>query len=218
MSRRCRSFPRSACPQSSRHTPCAVADGTRTGCGFFRSRSRETSGHFAELPNSHEFGYGTRSVPATFRSAFSLLEVVLALAILTTALTFCLGLVDLGVRGASGARDQTRAQELAESVLSMIVAGMIEPQQYEGSVSSIWSLAGIQYAAGQDLDLEFEEDQWNVSISSEQADLPNMLKITVTVSEKNAVQAPREFTLVRWLRDPAYLETLGQQTTTGGMP
>src|SRR5688500_5946721 len=53
------------------------------------------------------------------RQAFSLLEIVLSLAILTAGLTACLGLIDLGVRSAREARDQTRAQEICESVLGL---------------------------------------------------------------------------------------------------
>src|SRR5436190_8472870 len=60
------------------------------------------------------------------RAAFSLLEVVVALAILAAALTACLGVVQLGIRSAREARDQSRAQEICESVMGLLSSGVLD--------------------------------------------------------------------------------------------
>jgi general secretion pathway protein I len=157
------------------------------------------------------------------RRAFSLLEVVLALAILTIALTACLQLVDLGMRHAREARDLTRAQEICESVLGLITSGVLDVNDVQGSqqsVAHIWSAAGLPSGMG-DLDLEIEEDDWWCTVLAEPSDVPDVLKVTVTVSEKSALASPVEFTLVRWLIDPVYEQSLAETsstTTTTGAP
>jgi len=87
------------------------------------------------------------------------------------------------------------------------------------TISQIWSLADVQYAAGQqDLDLAMEEDQWLVSISSERVAVQAMLKVTVTVSAKDQVNMPPSFTLVRLLRDPLDVQSSGQGTSSESSP
>jgi general secretion pathway protein I len=56
---------------------------------------------------------------------FSLLEVILALAILTGAVAVLGEIVRLGIRNAQVARDTTQAQLLCESKLAEITAGII---------------------------------------------------------------------------------------------
>ena len=58
------------------------------------------------------------------RRGLSLLEVVLALAILSGAFVALTQLVSTGLRAAANARDLTRAQIMAETVVSEIVAGL----------------------------------------------------------------------------------------------
>jgi prepilin-type N-terminal cleavage/methylation domain-containing protein len=146
------------------------------------------------------------------RHAFSLLEVLLALAILTVGLTACLALIELGVRSAREARDQTRAQEICESVLGLITSGMLDAttKQGEQPVTSIWNQAGIgSGVVADDLELQAEEDQWLCSIASEPSDVDvNVLKVTVTVRENALSSTPVEFTLVRWLLNPTYVQEL----------
>ena len=61
----------------------------------------------------------------TRRSALTLLEVVLALAILAGSFATLAQLVGLGMRAAGNSRDLTTAQLLAESMMSEITAGIL---------------------------------------------------------------------------------------------
>ncbi len=153
------------------------------------------------------------------RSAFSLLEVVLALAILTLALTACLQLVYVGMRHAREARDRTRAQEICESVLGLITSGVLDVNSVAGGqqpVADIWAAAGIAYGtAGGDFDLQNEEGDWLCSIATQSSEVQDVLKVTVTVTENSVADSPTEFTLVRWLIDPTYAQSLGQTNSTG---
>ena len=54
----------------------------------------------------------------------SLIEVVLAMAIMAAAMVMLSQLVTLGLRAAGEARDVTRGQLLAESIMSEIAAGI----------------------------------------------------------------------------------------------
>jgi hypothetical protein len=136
-------------------------------------------------------------------------------------LAACLGIVHLGLQSAREARDSTRAQEICDSVMSLIASGILDPNSVQGqgrTPGDIWSQAGVASLAGaQDLDLQWEEEQWLVSIASEQT-MEGLLKVTVTVSENAAVETPLSFTLVRLLRDPLFVESLGQNATTGAAP
>jgi Tfp pilus assembly protein PilV len=155
------------------------------------------------------------------RSAFSLLEVVLALAILTGGLTACLGLIDLGIRSAREARDQTRAQEICESVLGLITSGVVDVNSVQGerqAVADIWAAAGLGYGLLGDLELQAEEDYWRCSIISEPSDVNDVLKVTVTVTENSLSSTPIQFTMVRWLQDPAYLEQLTEMNQQMSQP
>jgi prepilin-type N-terminal cleavage/methylation domain-containing protein len=182
-------------------TPCPAGSACRL--------SREAEPRFQRVPRQ---SLGTRS------GAFTLLEVVLALAILTVALTACLALIDVGLRNARDARDQTRAQELCESVMSLIVSGILQPNDVQGEgrpISEIWSQANLPSGVGEDTDLQAEEEYWLVSVLSEPATMQDMLQITVTVSGRDTAINPPSFTLVRWLRDPLYVESLGQNAASG---
>jgi hypothetical protein len=149
------------------------------------------------------------------RAGFSLLEIVLSLAILTAGLTACLGLIDLGVRSAREARDQTRAQEICESVLGLITSGVLDVNSVQGeqqTVADIWAAAnlGATYGPLDEQELQAEEDAWLCSIISEQSDVTDVLKVTVTITENSPSATPLQFTMVRWLQDPAYLQQLAE--------
>jgi len=160
----------------------------------------------------------TRCATRAGRAAFSLLEVVLALAILTGALTACLLLVDQGLQSAREARDRSRAQELCESVLGLITSGVLDIQSVQGegqSLADLWAAAGLNYGTlDSDMDLQIEDDDWLCSIIGEPSDLSaDLLKVTVIITERTPTASSTEFTMVRWMRDPGYLESLDQPTT-----
>ena len=122
------------------------------------------------------------------RRGFSLLEVVLALAILVAAIAVLGELVRLGLDNAAAARDLTQAQLLCESKLAELTSGVIEPQ----------SISNAAFAAEID-----PEREWTYSIALSPLDLQGLISATVTVTENvSGERQPRQFSLVRWLRDP----------------
>ena len=120
------------------------------------------------------------------RAGFSLLEVVLALAILVGALAVLGELLGLGTRHAREAADVSMAQVLCESKLAEIVAG----------ITPATSAAAAPCE---------NDPDWLYSITADSAAETGLLAIKVTVTESRPTPHPVEFTLARWLRDPAYV-------------
>lgn len=131
------------------------------------------------------------------RAGFSLLEVVLALAILTGALAVIAEMTRLGARNAQLARDLTKAQLLCESKLAEITAGIASPDPVSGA------------AFPDPLDAE-----WAYTVLLEPAPEEGMMAVRVTVYQDLPPQLrPAEFTLVRWIIDPGI--ELPEATETG---
>jgi prepilin-type N-terminal cleavage/methylation domain-containing protein len=127
------------------------------------------------------------------RPGFSLLEVVLALAILTASIAVLGELVRGGLRNAQLARDLSQAEIICESTIYQVEAGLLPPQA-QG--------APVEGAPG-----------WFYSIQPESTGAGNqsgMYRLRVTV-EQNPDQRtrPTRFSVVRWLRDPSLI--LAQQ-------
>jgi prepilin-type N-terminal cleavage/methylation domain-containing protein len=120
------------------------------------------------------------------RRGLSLLEVMLALAILGGALTAIGMLVRLGSRAAVESREMTQAQLLCESKLAELTAGLL-PVEPGGP----WQF-----------DLP-EQAEWVYFVDIEPVPLPGMVQVTVTVAqESETARIPRFFSLVRWMQDP----------------
>lgn len=118
------------------------------------------------------------------RSGFSLLELILALAILALSVAAISQLVRLGLSHARFARELTKAELYCESTMAELVAGVLP-------------LEGVT-------DVPIEQDSgWLYSVTVEPAAVDGLLIVTVTVyqAEPDPVR-PIEFTLVRWLADP----------------
>ncbi|NUQ64425.1 MAG: type II secretion system minor pseudopilin GspI [Pirellulales bacterium] len=123
------------------------------------------------------------------RQAFSLLEIILALAILAGAVAVLGQLSNAGFENARLARDLTLAQLYCESKMAEIVAGLspVEAQQ------------GVPF--------EDTEDpaalEWTYTVEVNPAAQDGLLEVRVTVSQDPAVHAkPVEYSLVRWMADP----------------
>lgn len=134
-------------------------------------------------------------------SGFSLLEVILAMAILVGSLAVLSQLIDLGARNAVAARMQTEAILRCESKMQEIVAGILPPEP----VSPV----------------PFEDDpnwQWSVEVDSDLSE--GLLAISVTVEEAGSQsESPISFRLHRWLRDPEMLEAmLDEEAAEGSGP
>lgn len=129
-----------------------------------------------------------RLPPTARRRAFSLLEVILALAILTGAVAVLGELARLGTRNARIARDTAKAQLLCETVLAEILSGMIAPEATQASSFT------------QDLDPNYE---WSYSVDVQSLDMEGLLSVQVTVRQNLPEAAkPMQVSLVRWMIDP----------------
>jgi general secretion pathway protein I len=135
------------------------------------------------------------------RSAFTLFEVLLALAILVGAIATLGELLRGGLISAERARDLSRATLICEGKMAQIVAGVQLPE----TVNRI----------------PVEDDltgEWIYSVEVTDTASPYLLSVRVTVQrdvpdEKNPVTS----TLVRWVKSP-FIETTGSSDTGSSTP
>ncbi len=126
--------------------------------------------------------------------AFTLLEVILSLAILTGAMATLGELGRLGFQNAKNTREMATAQTLCESKLAEITAGILEPESITGTCQnpdgSPFTTDGVV--------------TWSYSIEVVMADLDEgLLAVHVYVVQDN-VPEPVDFMLVRWIPDPNF--------------
>ncbi|HPM83682.1 MAG TPA: prepilin-type N-terminal cleavage/methylation domain-containing protein [Candidatus Anammoximicrobium sp.] len=136
---------------------------------------------------------------ASPRRGLSLLEVILAVAILGGCLAVTGELVRMGVRHAEEARELTRAQLLCESKMEEIAAGV----------------TGLESASM----VPFETDpEWTytVEVSPLDQQLLTLVRVTVQELESNRLY-PITFTLSRWiLNSTSTTDATSTETTTEG--
>ena len=120
------------------------------------------------------------------RAGLTLLEVILAIAILGGALVVIGELIRTGSRSAQNARELTIAQILAESTMNEVAAGLIPATSTSTQV------------------LETNPD-WMYSLQVDPA--PNqqgLLLVTVTMHQTDPVRGREmSYSLVRWMLDPS---------------
>ena len=123
------------------------------------------------------------------RPGFSLLEVILALAILVGILAVLNELVALGVRNARVARAMTQVQLLCESKLAEINAG----------ITAAEPVTDATFTAGRG----GRESEWVYSIDLEPTNQEGLTAICITFRQDLPERSrPVEFSLVRWIYDP----------------
>jgi type II secretion system protein I len=133
--------------------------------------------------------------------AFSLLEVILALAILGGAIAVLGEAGRLALRNAEYTRDMARAQVLCESKMSEILAGVITDDPIQR--------ATIEDAAGPG------EPAWLYSIERDSLDDEGLESVRVTVVRDLPPQNhPVSFSLVRWIAYSKAVDTTSQDSTT----
>ena len=140
------------------------------------------------------------------RGGFSLLEVILALAILTGSLAVLGEAIRLGMRNAQTARDLTQAQPLCESKLAEIAAGITPADRVQ--------LVPFECIVGDG------QTTWLYSISLEETEEEGLDLVCVTVAQDLPPEKrPVEFSLFRWIPN-AGAEVLEESETesleTGG--
>ena len=120
------------------------------------------------------------------RTGLSLLEVLLAIAILGGAMIVITQLLNLGYRSAIEARMRTEAALLCDTKMAGLAAGVLP-------------LSGT---SGEAIE---ENPNWNYSVSVENASQVGLLAVTVTVAQNNVGnQTPMSLSIVRLMPDPDY--------------
>ena len=118
------------------------------------------------------------------RRGLSLLEVILAVAILAVSLAVLAELVRIGSRASSQARDLTQAQLLCDSIMTEVVVGSIPPDP----------VSGVELPSN---------PEWLYSIKLERTDDEDLVALQVTVVQNLAARKrPAQFSLIRWITDP----------------
>lgn len=122
------------------------------------------------------------------RDGITLLEVILAIAILGSSMAMISELVRVGSVSAARARDYTNAQLICESKLNELIAGAIP-------------IAAATQQQVEDVGLV---DLWYFSVVVNPLDTEGLVAVQVLV-EKGVEQGqrPTTFSLMRWMVDPA---------------
>lgn len=136
------------------------------------------------------------------RAGLSLLEVMLALAILGGALAAIGELMRIGARNAEMARDLTTAQLLCESTMAEIQLGFL-PMQSAGPIE----VTDVQY-----------QQEWLYSILIEPLDQEGLTAVSVLIEQNPAVfSRPVSFSATQWMIDPSVATlTVVTLSSTGG--
>lgn len=146
--------------------------------------------------------------PCYRQRAFTLLEVILAIAILAAALAALGEVVRLSGENANAARDLSRAQLLAASKIAEIASGAVQ-------------LTTVPRTA---LDIE-ADPPWVYQVDLTDTIAEGLIAVHVTVEQdRPEVEQPIRFQLVRWMPDPGALpestdsgsSTSGSSSTGGG--
>ncbi len=117
------------------------------------------------------------------RRGISLLEVLLAIAILGMSVATVGELVRIGALAAANTRDMTAAQMMAETKVSELTSGL-------------YPLTPVTDAAD-----EFYPD-WTYTVQVEQIDQEGLVAVQVTVKQNlPESQRPIRYSLVRWMRE-----------------
>jgi prepilin-type N-terminal cleavage/methylation domain-containing protein len=179
---------------------CHAKAGRRTS-GFRGGWHVPESCEGRDFPRFHALrgtqGRATQSPPsgchakARRRSAFTLLEVILALAILSGSLVVLGEICRIAVTNARQARDLARAQLLAESKMA----------ELESQITPTAAADGLFDAENESLDPS--EPGWRYSIKTNSTSTTGLLSVEITVTrDLPEAQRPAKFTLVQWLPDP----------------
>lgn len=134
------------------------------------------------------------------RGGMSLLEVMIALAIFLTATAIIGQLVSTGSQAAIGAQLKAEAARRCETVMAEALAGALPLETTAGSA--------------------FEDDPlWTWSLTVADAPVTDLLQVQASVTRQvRSGQAPLEFTLTRWVRNPELWNQATVESTSGGAP
>lgn len=121
------------------------------------------------------------------RRGLSLMEVILAMAILGVALAVIGELLRMGFRSSAQARDGAVAQMLAQSKMAEIASGVVPPDPIAATP--------FEFYPG-----------WYYSIDVQPTEQEGLLTVQVLIEQES--DRPVNFGLTRWLPDPLFVEEL----------
>jgi type II secretion system protein I len=126
--------------------------------------------------------------PRQEQAGFSLLEVILALAILAGSLAALGEVMRQADRNASLSGDETQAQIIASSIMDELISGY----------RTLAPVTRMQYDA-------FSDPPWLYSIEIASTNFTELVAVRVSVEQEiEARLQPARFELVRWLMNPDY--------------
>jgi type II secretory pathway pseudopilin PulG len=132
------------------------------------------------------------------RQAFTLLEIVLALALLAGAIAALGEVLRLSRESAAGASEETQAQLLAASVMGQLMSGVIEPLAIEDQLFDVDA-----------------DPLWQYSVAIMPTEYDELVLLQVLVNQKLPEgQQGTSFQLDRWVLDPEYVEQLNAAAAT----
>jgi general secretion pathway protein I len=132
------------------------------------------------------------------RRGLSLMEVILAIAILGGSMAVIGQLLHLGSRNAAMARDLTLAQLYCETKVNEILVGSILPE----AISDV------------ELDETSAKGEWLYKIDVLGTETPGVIAVTVTVGQNpNIITRPASFSISRLMVEPQMVEELAAQDT-----
>jgi prepilin-type N-terminal cleavage/methylation domain-containing protein len=146
---------------------------------------------------------------AVRRRGLTLMEVMLAIAILGGAMAVMGELVRIGARSAAEARDLATAQLLCETKMAEITLGIVPPEV-------------IAPTPVETLDAD---NQWLYSVETAAAEQEGLIVVQVTVQQDvDPQQQPISYSLTRWMIDPnlqlelqeSSSEVTGSETSKSG--
>jgi type II secretion system protein I len=131
---------------------------------------------------------------------FTLLEIILALAILAGSLAALGEVMRSADQNAAGTRDETQAQILAASVMDELIAGVLP----------LSAVSQQQFALP-------SEPPWVFSIALEQTGYEELIVVRVLVEQQtDARLQPSRYELVRWLPNPDYIPASTASQSSSG--
>jgi type II secretion system protein I len=129
--------------------------------------------------------------PVPVRHGFTLLEIILALAILAGSLAALGEVMRLADQNATMTRDESQAQILAATVMDELVAGARQLMAVDRGQFDIVS-----------------EPPWLYSVAIEPTAFDQLIAVRVLVEQDlDSRLQPARFQLVRWLPNPDYIPT-----------
>lgn len=131
------------------------------------------------------------------RAGFSLMEVLMATSILLASVIILGELASIGRRQASAARDLATAQLLCENKVSEILSGAASAVEVDGD--PIEENPGWMYAVELKPVNQFGASGPRGLVALKVTVAPEDIQVQRPESERHAV---KEFSLVRWIRDP----------------